>query len=348
MDPQSAAKLVSALDAELGRRWRKRRDSAQAQSRAEAEADPALVAAQDALERAQSAMAAAQADVDEADEEDAAEAEERLTAAEAALAAAQRGLSAARSSLQVWRSVLVLARSLDWHADHPPPVGAITEPVDQAAQDERERVRAWCDERGGLDSVLREIVRRAERLCDRAEAEADPSIPKHRAVIIGPRHQSISGLASDPAAGSAKAKTVDGNGKSAKMSRTDKWREQQAAEAAARQALLPLRPAQPAQQEIGWHRGIVQSFDQRLALGVVRFSGAAGFTEAALAPAAFRASGLTVLIPNQQVDCRLVKQLDGSVIVEDVRLASGANPDASEAAAQERFQMQLDRNKWMR
>jgi hypothetical protein len=288
MDPASAAKIVAACDAALASRWRKRRDSAQAQSRAEAEADPALVAAQDALERAQSDLAVAQADLDACDPEDAAPAEERLTAVEAA----HRGLSAARSSSQVWRSVLVLARSLEWHSGNPPPAGAIAEPVDQAAQDERERVRAWCDERGGLGSVLREIVRKAERLCDQAEREADPTIPKRRTVIIGPRHQSILGLASDPAAGSAKAKTVDAKS-GGKRSRTEIALEKQQAEAAARQALLPPRPAQPARSPLGWFRGVVQSFDQRLAVGVIRFSGAAGFTEASLAPGAFRGSGLT-------------------------------------------------------
>jgi hypothetical protein len=229
MDPQSAARLVSALDAELGRRWKRRRDTAEAAWRAESDADPELLAARQAYERAQAAVDAAQGAVDEAEAEDAAPAEAELAKAEAALAAAQRGLSAARSSSQVWRSVLVLARSLEWHADNPPPAGAVAEPTDQSAQDERERVRSRIDERGGLDSVLREITRKAERLCDQEEREADPTIPKRRVVIIGPRHQSISGLARDPAAGSAKSKTLDGDGKSAKMSRTDKWREQQAA-----------------------------------------------------------------------------------------------------------------------
>jgi hypothetical protein len=235
---------------------------------------------------------------------------------------------------------------MDWHADNPPPVGAISEPAEQAAKDERDRVESWIAEQGGLFAVLRQITQRAERLVSRDEAEA-AGAPRRPPLIYTPRQaRSPHGLQREPRAPSAKAK--DANGKSVKLSRTEKWLEQQAAEAAARQALLPPRPAQPAQQEIGWHRGVVQSFDQRLALGVVRFSGMAGFTEASLAPGAFRGSGLTVLIPNQQVDCRLVKRLDGSVIVEDVRLARGANLDASEAAAQERFQMQLDRNKWMR
>jgi hypothetical protein len=347
MDAASALKVVAACDAALAQRWRKRRAAAEAKWRAESENATEIRAAQDAVKRAQAAAEAAQAAVDEAEEEaEAAEAEARRSAAEAGVAAAQSRLHAAQSAAQAWQSVYILAKSLEWHADHPAPAVAITEPTDPAQQDERERVRVWVAERGGVFAVIRRIGVMAERLCDQEDREADPTIPKRPAVIIGPRHQSISGLARDPAAGSAKAKTVDGNAKSAKMSRTDKWRAEQEAQAAARQALLPPRP--PAQTEIGWHRGLVAVFDQRLALGVVRFSGMAGFTEASLAPGAFRGSGLTVLIPNQQVDCRLVKRLDGSVIVEDVRLAGGANPDASEAAAQERFQMQLDRNKWMR
>jgi hypothetical protein len=345
LKPDEAARLVSALDGELARRWRKRRSTAQAQWQAEADANPELLAAQDAVKRAQADADAAQADLDACDPEDAAESEANLTAAEKAVEAAQRRLSSAWSSSEVWQSIRVLARMMDWYADNPPPVGAISEPADQAAKDEQERVQSWIDERGGLSTVLREISRRAERLCDRDEAEA-AGAPWRPPLIYTPRQaRSPYGLQREPGAPSVKAK--DANGKSVRLSRTEKWRAEQEAQAAARQALLPSRPTQPAQQEIGWHRGVVQSFDQRLALGVVRFSGMAGFTEASLAPGAFRGSGLTVLIPNQQVDCRLVKRLDGSVIVEDVRLASGANPDASEAAAQERFQMQLDRNKWM-
>jgi hypothetical protein len=348
MDPQSAARLVSALDAELGRRWKRRRDTAEAAWRAEADADPEMLEARTAVERAQSAATAAQSAVHEADEDDAAPAEAELAKAEAAVGAAQRRLSAARSSTAVWRSVLVLARMMDWYADNPPPVGAISEPADQAAKDERDRVESWIAEQGGLFAVLRQITQRAERLVSRDEAEA-AGAPRPPPLIYTPRQApSPHGLQREPGAPSAKAKGE--NSKSVKLSRTDKWRAEQEAQAAARQALLPPRP--PAQTEIGWHRGVVQSFDQRLALGVVRFSGMAGFTEASLAPGAFRGSGLTVLIPNQQVDCKLVRRLDGSVFVEDIRLSSGADPQSSAAeqaaADADRVQMQLVRKKWMR
>jgi hypothetical protein len=73
-----------------------------------------------------------------------------------------------------------------------------------------------------------------------------------------------------------------GAGKAPRKSRTEVWREQQQAEAEARQALrqrmLPPPPP-PAQTALGWFRGEIIQFDQRSQFGAVRFpAGVAGIT----------------------------------------------------------------------
>jgi hypothetical protein len=93
------------------------------------------------------------------------------------------------------------------------------------------------------------------------------------------------------------------------------------------------------------------SFDQRDLTGAVRFVGMAGITEAPITPGAARRAGLVNLFPHQKVDCRLVRHPDGSVVIPDLKLAAGVDPQASaadQAAAEaKRYRLHISRNKWM-
>lgn len=175
----------------------------------------------------------------------------------------------------------------------------------------------------------------------RPEAEAAGTLRRTRPVILGgPRIRAAAPAGNDPIVVDVLAKS-DGPGKAPRKSRTEIWREQQEAERAARQQMLPLRPAPPVlqQTELGWHRGSIVQFDQQAKSGVVRFSGAAGFTEAAFGPDVALRSGHVNFFPGETVDCRLLRRLDGAVIIETVKMASG--PEGSAAADPERFQVPL-------
>jgi hypothetical protein len=208
-------------------------------------------------------------------------------------------------------------------------------------------VRAWCDERGGLHAVLRQIGVMAARLCDQEEREADPTISKRRAVIIGPRHQSISGLARDPAAGSAKG----ANGKSGgKRSRTELHLEKQAAEVTAR--LGHIMPPQAGQEASGmWMHGVVQRYDNRNKDGIVALGGAASGLHLSFGGPEIMKAGITTLHPSQAVECLVVKRPDGSFMVTEIRLSFGeraaqlAEQERQAEAAEENYRIELMRRR---
>jgi hypothetical protein len=174
---------------------------------------------------------------------------------------------------------------------------------------------------------LAEAIDRAERHKE-FEASVAAGTPRRKPVIITPRIRSVAGLQREPAA----AKTVDAEAKSKKMSRTEQWRAEQEAQFAARQQLVP-QPPSPSTNDLGWHRGVMEYFDQIGKTGVVKFAGLAGFTEAAMAPGAATRSGHANFFPGERVDCRLVRHLDGSVAITDVKLSSSADPQNLEAEA---------------
>jgi hypothetical protein len=235
-----------------------------------------------------------------------------------------------------------LARHWDRHRAKPKtrPLAAVPEDLEFALEEALEQAKSLY--------ALAEAVERAERL---REIEASGA-PRRRPVVIGPRVRA--------AAPSAKAKPTvdilakcDGPTSAPRKSRTEIWREQQQAQAAARQGMLPRPETRPAPPEtaLGWFRGVVDRFDQQAKSGVVKFVGMAGITESAFGPDVALRSGHANFFPGEKVDCRLVKRVDGSVVIEAVKMASGADPRGSvakEAAAEEarRFQIQIDR-KWL-
>jgi hypothetical protein len=192
---------------------------------------------------------------------------------------------------------------------------------------------------------LAEAVERDER---HKEIEASGA-PRRRPVVLGPQVRAAAPAGKERIVVDVMAKS-DGAPAPHRRSRTEAYLEKQAAEAAARQQMLPPVPARPEQVEF-WRRGVVLVFEQRSLLGVVKFAGLDGFSEAAVSPGVFMASGLTVLTPGMTVDCRLRRNADGSVVVVELRVASGADPSASAAeqaaAMSERFQIGINRNKWM-
>jgi hypothetical protein len=241
--------------------------------------------------------------------------------------------------------VYVFCRDIEHQlANGPWPDEFFSEPTDP---EERWRLDEFFDEMGGIEGVTAEIADVAGRLLGREKAlEAQRNgAPRRRPVIIGPRVRPVAGLGREPKAASE-------NGKTGKKSRTELWPEQQEAQAAARQHMLPPRPVPPTPQpsDMGWHRGLVQHFDQIGATGVVKFSGMAGVSEAPIAPDAARRSGHTNFFPGEKVDCKLIRHLDGSVVVADLKLAAGYDPRSSplsKAAEADRYRLQLSRNKWM-
>jgi hypothetical protein len=309
MDPAAAAKLVESLDRELAKRRRKKYDGLIAQWRK----DYADLVARGREEWG---------DDETIDDE----------------AVDDAGDDAGRAAVYVFCRLIEHQKAYGpFPAEFFPPPGDI---------DERIRLEEFFAEHGGVEGVadaISELARRL-RVRDRILEEQRNGAPRRRPVIITPKVRAPHLLDRE-----TKPTGENGEGKSAKMSRSEKWKAEQAAQAEARQQLLPPRPEPIIETPLGFFRGVVAAFDQRLAIGVVKFSGAAGFSEAPLAPGAFRGSGLTVLIPNQTVDCQVVRRLDGSVYVHAIRLASGANPQdsAAQAAADaERFQMQLGMRKY--
>jgi hypothetical protein len=207
------------------------------------------------------------------------------------------------------------------------------------SDDERELLHRQAEEKDRLIDSCIEVANRLER---HREDVAAGIVRRPRRVAGGPRSPHL--LDREPKSGSAQ----NGDSASKKMSRSEKWKAEQEAQAAARQQMMPQRAALQ-QTELGWHRGVVLDFDQTRKTGVVKFAGMAAITEAELTPDAAMRSGHANFFPSEKVDCRLIRRLDGSVFIQDVKMASGANPESTEqfAADAERYKMHLSRNKWM-
>jgi hypothetical protein len=76
-------------------------------------------------------------------------------------------------------------------------------------------------------AIERDEARKEDEAARKAAEEVGAPLPKRRPIILGPRIRKVAGLGRDP--GAAAAKTVDGEGKSKKMSRTEQRRAEQEA-----------------------------------------------------------------------------------------------------------------------
>ena len=262
-----------------------------------------------------------------------------IAACDAALAARRQRRDAQEEQRWVAEhgddSVVLLALQLDRLAnrlDVPSPAPILSD--DDAVIRSRQ-----LDEIAEMASELAESL---ERLCDHEEAEA-AGVPRRQPVLIGPRVRSPHLLDRDPAA--AKAKTVDGNGKSRKLSRTELHLQKQEAELQARQALVVQSQQESGQRpaEGVWRLGNVQKYDSRSMSGAISF----GSIEAPFGAAAFRKSGLVSLHPTQKMECLVVTLPDGGLSVVELKLSADGRTVTTEAErkraeeAEDRYRVEL-------
>jgi hypothetical protein len=146
--------------------------------------------------------------------------------------------------------------------------------------------------------------------------------------------------------GLAEAKTVDGNGKSRKLSRTEVWMEQAQAEIEAR--LAHIRPPQAGQEPAGeWLFGAVQRYDPRTMSGTVATGAGLGRLELSFGAAAVMRAGITTLHPSQSVECRITRRPDGTLVVTEIKLSAGecaaalAELERQAQAAEENYRIEL-------
>jgi hypothetical protein len=319
MDPQSAARLVSALDAELQRRRRRKFDSLVAQWRAEY----ADLVARSREEAGDDETSDADADFDDDDGD------------------IETDYDAGRAA------TYVLCRSIEYQrANGPFPAEFFPEPSEP---DERWRLEEFFAAHGGVPGVADKIALLAKRLKgrDRILKAQRNGAPQRRPVVIGPRVRA--------AAPSSKAKPVidilaksDGPTSAPRKSRTEIWREQEQAKLEAR--LAYIRPPQSGQEPAGsWMFGTVQKYDSRTMSGVVTLGGASARLELSFGMSAIMRAGITTLSPGQSLECHLMKQPDGTVVVAEIKLSVGdrakalADAERQAQAAEENYRVELMR-----
>jgi hypothetical protein len=216
-------------------------------------------------------------------------------------------------------------------------------PEPKLSAEERElQDRRFGELMDGINGIIEDL----ERLARHEEAEAS-GVPRRRSVILGPRVRSVAGLGREP-------KPTGENGKSKKLSRTEVWKEQQEEQAAARQAMLPPRPAphQPDQKPVDEtiiKFGTVQHYDSRSMSGVVSIGGGPGRLELPFSASEIMRAGITALHPSQSVECQITRRLDGSLVVTEIKLSVGeraaaiAELERQAQAAEENYRIELMR-----